>query len=259
MGRSHYGLATVARQSGHFEQAQHHLELSQRHFEACLCQRGIADCLNMLGDLCRIRGQLAPAEEHYRESIRRYKAIGAGDNHVCEVNLALVLLYRNKFSEARQALERALETFTQNSSRMLQGAAHLCLLPCLAHSQEWDAWHHHIEIAQYLIETSNFFDIDLAEVAFLAGNLSEQAKAYAQAHDAYHIASRQWKILERTDKVTLVEKHLTHVQSYLPQGNTVQNTIPEGISEDWFEDPNGPTQRSNAFLDEHTLSPELGR
>lgn len=258
MGRSHYGLATVARQSNHMEQAQYHLELAQRHFEACHCQRGIADCLNMLGDLCRIRQQLEPAAEHYRESMRIYNTIGAGDIAICKLNLSLVLLHKHEFAEARRQLNDANATFRNNGSKMLEGASNLTLLPCLAHDGDWDEWQDRIGLARFLLSASNFYDVDLAETAFLAGTMAEQARALPQAKEAYQLALEQWEVLEHPEKLKMVQARLATIhqqQTPLQKVDTPARGSYYPSSLDAVVEPNDPTFRSAPVPDLESYGP----
>ncbi len=258
MGRSHYGLATVARQSNRQEQAQYHLELAQRHFEACHCQRGIADCLNMLGDLCRIRHQLEPAAEHYRESMRIYNTIGAGDMAICKLNLSLVLLHKREFAEARKQLNEASAAFTNKGSKMLEGACYLSLLPCLAHAGDWDEWQDRIGLARFLLSASNFYDVDLAETAYLAGTLAEEAKALPQAKEAYQIALEQWDVLDHPVRKREVQARISAIhrrQEPLQEVNTPAKGHHLTSMLEPPVQPNDPTFRSVPLPDVDSYGP----
>jgi tetratricopeptide (TPR) repeat protein len=217
MGRALYGLAMVARQAERFEQAIQHLHLAQTYFENCGSQRGLAEALNALGDLHRLKGQLEQAEQLYRESMIRSRTIGAGGfAAICKLNLSLVLIHRKNYADAIQMLSHAIEIFARNSQKMHESAAHICILPCLAAEHDWEAWRQHISLARNLIAATGFHDVDTAEVAYLAGQIAEQSGAYTQALEAYHISLQQWEVLNNDAKISLLNEAITQLPPIEP-------------------------------------------
>lgn len=278
MGRSHYGLALAAKQQGHFDQAQYHLELAQRYFEAYHGHRGTADCLRLLGDLCRVRKQFSPALDYYGQGQQIYQRLGAGDLVLCDMGLGLVALQQQDYAKAQSILEGVLQTLLTSHNHMWAGAVHVFLLVCAAHQQDWPRWQRHRLQAETLLNETQLHDIDLADMAQQAAILAEQYHAHTEAEAMYRLALGQWVQLNHLNKtVSLRERWQNLISKHnLPQPAASVDTPPKGTplphtklpesgflwinpnqdantSQNFLQDPLGPTQRtSNPLLDDES-------
>lgn len=208
MARCCFGLSNVERQSGRFAEARQHVLNAQKRYKAIGLRRGIVDCLNSLGDLARFENDLEASEAYYRDSLARYEALGGFDTSISKLNISLVLIYRERFDEARTLLEELLSFLQERKQRDLEGIAHLSMLPCAAFSQDWSAWKYHIEQAHALLNEVGFCDVDSAQVAQLAGDMARNMGAEKEAIAAYELSSRQWELLGRTEDVELIQRLL---------------------------------------------------
>lgn len=226
MGHARYGLATVARQSGDHETAQTQLLAAKEHFAKSGCRRGIADCLNALGDLVRHKGALLDAKRHYRESMELYRLLGGGNVALCELNLGLVLIEERRFDEARPILERAKATFVKGSHAIFAAAASICLLPCAAADADWETWDACAKQATHWIEETGFYDIDTAHVAQLAGTMALQKADVTRARQAYTLALGQWEALQHVDASESLRSALEALdKKYLPAPESTKELV----------------------------------
>jgi tetratricopeptide (TPR) repeat protein len=162
-------------------------------------------CLNALAEVSRKQGDLDGAEAGYRQALARYEAVGAANALFPRLNLALVLLQRRRFDEARALLEQALVTVTRSGRRGLQGCIHANLLPCAAAEADWMAWDHHLEQATELLGDSGLLEEDIAWPACLAGDLAWEQNQAARAQAAWRLAHQQWSGLNNQERLAQVE------------------------------------------------------
>ena len=218
MGRSSFGLSSVARQTGDLEQAQVYIERAHRHYERSGYRSGIANCLNFMGEYARMQGDLDRAEMYYRRSLDLLCMLGSNQQHLSKLNLALVLVEKGQYKEARQDLEALIEPISRIGRQLLIGGAHLFLLPCLAHQRDWDAWDHHLEVARSMLIDRNYFDVDLASIFGLAGDIARQAGELTRAREVYEISTAQWQGLGDPQKAALIEARLAALDGEAASG-----------------------------------------
>ncbi len=73
--------------------------------------------------------------------------------------------------------------------------AHVYLLACAAAQLRWNAWATHLARALALIEETSCADVDVAQMAQLAGDIAERLEAPLYARQAYLISLQQWQAL----------------------------------------------------------------
>ncbi len=200
--RMNLGIAT--RLKGEYEAATALVREALDEFVRVGCVWGQAECLNELGEAARHKRDLAAAAEFYRQSLERNLALGSGDAVFAETNLGLVLSRQERWDEAREALQGALTTFSEQGRQGFVGITHGLLLPVSAADRRWDEWDAHIHDATLILETSGMVDVDAAAEVTRAGGLASIANEPVRALDAYRLAVRQWKALGREDKAKRV-------------------------------------------------------
>lgn len=198
VARCALGLGELAREAGRLEEAKAHVDRAQSLFERCGSRKGVSDCLNALGEVARLSGDLASAELHYREALEIRRALGVAQAFVCELNLGLVQIARNAFSQAKETLEECLLTVERQMNRKMMGSVHVCLLVPSIAMLELAEFDRHVRAGAVLLGETGFVDVDNARMAALAGDLAAQHGELDRAKEAYTVARHQWKALGRT-------------------------------------------------------------
>ena len=151
--------------------------------------------LNALGEVLRYQGDMKRAEATYRSSLKRLKAIGSPDESYPRLNLALLLIDRGRYREARRRLEESLEILIRLHRQPIIGLVHMAHLPCLGHFREWPAWDLHFSKAQQILNETGMKDIDVARLAVQAGEITLKAGAMDRTRNIWEFAADHWEVL----------------------------------------------------------------
>ncbi|MBU48187.1 MAG: hypothetical protein CL920_05755 [Deltaproteobacteria bacterium] len=220
-GTSCLGLGSVATRAGEYAQAAAHLEQALHYFEESGSRAGVANCLNVLGEVARLRGQLEEAENSYRKSLDIYRMIGTGLDAVPKVNLGLVLVERERYQEAFSMLEEGLEIFEEQGRKGFIGAVHAFLLPCLAYHRYWQSFDEHQLQAKEILKQTSLLDADIARLTSIAGDLACEAKQFKRAKEAYQLSLSQWQELDQQEEVDKVRAALQELGKFLERNPTL--------------------------------------
>jgi len=158
---------------------------------------GQQQCLNALAESARFQGRLGEAEEGYREALAIGKQIGAGTQLLQATNLALVVLARARYAEARtllQALEIEIEAAGR---RALLAGCQLGLAACAAAMDDVDSTQAHFQRARTLLDETGAVDPDNARSAESAANQLWAHDHPIWARALWEMALQQWKGLGR--------------------------------------------------------------
>ncbi len=137
---------------------------------------GVAMIRNSLAVVARQEGRLMDAENGFRRSVQLAEAIGSGEAVWPRINLALVLMARRAFPEARSSLDRALSELEGRGRRELVGLVRVALAACAAAAGEWEGFDAHLEQASPLLgESAAMLGNDLQEAAGVAADLAAAA------------------------------------------------------------------------------------
>lgn len=196
-GHCTYGLACLAGRDGRFDVARRWAEKTKAAWLRSGNRYGVAKLLNELGEIERRAGNLDAAEAAYRESVRLLDALGHSGATVVRTNLALVLVLRARYGEARPVLESCVATAERERWGGMLGAMNLAMLPCLAADRDWGAWQKRLEAGMKALAQAGYADPDTAAMARLAGDLAVQAGAPERAAEAYAVAVQQLASLGR--------------------------------------------------------------
>ena len=190
--------ARVALSTQRQEEAAALVEAAKAELHAAGSRTGVADAVHDLGELARLSGDLGAAEGLYREARDLYETIGSAHVIYAELNLAMVLLARGGFLEARLLIEKVLDTSIAQGRQVIVAAAHVLLLPCLARAREWRAWDTHLAAARALLTELELVDGDIAQHAGLAARLAADQGQHGRATAAVQLAIEHYDALGRT-------------------------------------------------------------
>jgi len=197
LGVTHVGLSELSKRQGLLFEAAEELHSARRSFEQSGFRFGVAECINHLGDVVRLQGELVWAEGLYAESRDRFQALGAPNAAVPTTNLGLVLLEQGQADEARTALEAGLMELRNQGRLHLAAAVHACLLPCVATAGDWDEFAYHLDQAKELFERTGAVELDAARFAAQGGNQAVAAGQEAVGRGALELARGLWVRLGR--------------------------------------------------------------
>jgi serine/threonine protein kinase/tetratricopeptide (TPR) repeat protein len=165
----------------------------------------IAQCVSALGEAARQAGDLEQAERQYRRALTIDEAIGSNRVWLDRLNVALVLLARGQYAEAREMIEEVRHRLGEAAEPARRVLVHTELLPCLAETRDWNAWDDHFYRAAELLRETRLKDGDVAWLLVLAGQRALAAGDPVRARHCYELGIQQWLALGRSDKAAEVE------------------------------------------------------
>jgi serine/threonine protein kinase/tetratricopeptide (TPR) repeat protein len=168
--------------------------------------------LNLRGEIARMRGDYAAAEQAYREARVLMEALGAEDGRaICESNIARVWVQRGLFREARPELEASAEAFAAARRRSPLAWVQTVLLSCLAFDADWAEWDRRMAGIREILGHSRYLDLDIAAAAELAAEQALAAGEAERAADAFGLALEQWQALGREREAITVRAALAAI------------------------------------------------
>jgi tetratricopeptide (TPR) repeat protein len=207
-GHCTYGLACLAGRDGRFDDARQWGEKTRAAWNRSGNRYGVAKLLNELGEIERRAGNLDVAEANYRQSVRLLDALGHSGATVVRTNLALVMVVRGRYAEARPVLASCVATAARERWGGMLGAMNLTLLPCLAADRDWAAWRQRLDAGLTALSQAGYADPDTAAMATLAGDMALEAQAPERASEAYAVAVQQLASLGRDDEAIELQDRL---------------------------------------------------
>ena len=206
-------LFTLLKQAGRLREAASILERAMAFHEREGRRQDVAGCLNNLGEIERLRGNLGRAESCYRAARVIFESIGAAGKTIVDANLGLVLLERKRFVPAREALQRALSAFEAQGRRAFAGVLHAALVPCAAGERDWIAFDAHLDAAVVIQQECRYVDIDVANAATMAGELALEARERVRAERVWGFAREQWRGADRIPEAMNVQRRINRLRS----------------------------------------------
>ena len=192
-------LGAIERQSGRYEDALGHADAARQIFQAHGSRRDVANALNSMGELSRLLGRLDGAEQLYLEALRLAEAAGDWSGVYPQLNLALIHIERDQWSEARSRQQAALTRIRALGRTGLQAIAEAIALPVVAHFGDWESFDRHLRYCLESAEQKGAADVDAARSAERAARLAAAAGHIAVAKDALSLAIAHWQILDRME------------------------------------------------------------
>ena len=194
---------------GKLDEAAFLLNEARLRFERAGARWGVATAINSLGEIAREQGQALLAERTYRDAAQRYEAIGAGDVVYPRINLGLLLVEQERWSEALDILLPLRLTVAQERRGTMEAAVAIALLAPLAASGRWGEFDILVLRAHALLLETGFVEPDLARKAGQAGRVAAAVGQPARARAAWDIALEQWRALDRPEDVEAIEQALS--------------------------------------------------
>lgn len=188
-------MAAVELKCGDVEPARELYQKALTLFEATGNLHDVAYCVNGLGEVARATGELDVAQNYYRRALSLFEAVGATQINIPRLNLAMILLARSRYAEARELAMVAVEELERQGRRRLLGAAYMVMVPCDAGLREWDDWDAHFEAASQLLRETGFAEPDCAVCARHGGDIARRARQRTRAKRAYQFALYQYLAL----------------------------------------------------------------
>ncbi len=208
LGVTHVGLSELSKRRSLLFDAAEELHTARRCFERSGFRFGVAECVNHLGDVARIQGELEWARGLYAESRERFQALGAPNAALPTTNLGLVLLEQGALEEARVALETGLLELRNQGRLHLVASVHACLLPCVAAAGDWGEFGDHVDQAHELFRRTGVVEVDAARFAAQGGQQALEAGQAELGCRALELARDQWGRLGRQEEAAGVERRL---------------------------------------------------
>lgn len=192
-------LAAAFRQQGRLGEAAFAFDRAGERLAVTGHRYAASECLNGLGDVRRLQGDLGGAEEAYRDALSGCALLGSWHVHVIQVNLALVLIAQRRYLEAYALLVDDLPEIERTGLAWLAAVTHVACLPCTAAAGDETAFLRHVEQAERLLAGTSFADVDLARVAELAATIWRERREVALSERAAALAVAQWRACGRTE------------------------------------------------------------
>ena len=117
--------------------------------------------------------------------------------------LAMVLVERQAFLEARLLLEQLLSVARHRENKAMTATLHLLLANCCAQDESWVEWTEHVHFADRILIETPMIDFDIATYAERAALGAYQANQLHAAKIPQAIADKQFAILKRKSKSPL--------------------------------------------------------
>jgi tetratricopeptide (TPR) repeat protein len=194
------GLALVRRHEGRLDEAAALFEEAHRHGERVASRSIIGHASNGLGEVARSRGRLDEAERWYRASIAAMRIMGSERAIVPRMNLALVLLQRRRFAEARALLVQARTTLRTLGRRILEACCGALVATCAAADRDAATFDEEIDAWVAFRSGVRFADADVAWALGLAGDLWARAGDGPRSRRAAEEARLGWEGVGRLKK-----------------------------------------------------------
>ena len=195
-----YGLGNAYRNRGEWERARAYYQEAKEIAERIGNPHQLAEFVNGLAEVARHTGDLDQAEEMYRSALETMHRVGSHDAIIPRLNLALTLILRRSYSDARIELSRALAD-VENPGFRAWILVHL--LPCIAAARDLQTLDVTLQAATRALEETSMVDADIAEAAELCADLLETDGEAGRAMSVVEIARDQWQRLGNAEKLAV--------------------------------------------------------
>jgi tetratricopeptide (TPR) repeat protein len=210
--RVRQNMAGVYRRQGDTETAHVHLSAALKHHRKTGSKQAQARCLNDLAELDRFTGNLAEAEEGYRQALAILSAVGDQRFFTAGLNLGIIYSETGRPIEARAQLERSLAALKVSGVPSIEGCTLLILSHVHAQLGDISEWERCFEAGCRLIGETGFFDVDIARAAQLGGEVLLSKGQIDAAQQSLIFARDHWESLERNDEAAALTDMLLELQ-----------------------------------------------
>jgi tetratricopeptide (TPR) repeat protein len=164
----------------------------------------ISDACTLQGEVERMRGNLALAEDAYREALRLSTELKSGWVAAPRSNLGLIRLQLGLYEEARALLEEARGEFLDAGRRGLGDFLACLLLPCYAALGDWGAWTDIWPAIARFAPGTSLAELDSACLLVQAAELALRAGEAERGQAAGQMAVLHYRALGRAAEAKLL-------------------------------------------------------
>lgn len=192
LGRSYKALGNTFLHGGMYEEARVNIEYALKIFEQMGYRLYIANCLNDIGEIYRL-GYHRPeeAERWYRSAMEKYREVNAIDGSTAVINLVLLLLVKQRFTEAKPLVVEQIELLEKSGKSFDLNWLYAELLPCCAATFDWPTFDKTVLLLGKALEDSTAVDADILYCTDLAYQLCERYATREQGALCREIAIEQ--------------------------------------------------------------------
>ena len=199
VGRCEYALARAALANGEHADARSALTHARGALASAGARAAMAACDNLTGDLRLAEGDLMGAERAYRDALRVWESLGAGNAAYARLNLGLTLAEVRRYDEARPFLNEALLRFDRQRMFPLAALARACLMAAAAAEAAW------LEFDE--------------QVARIQGGLRQGQRLDEQAAGLFERAASEASVAGDVDREVVAQGLADRIRYHLAQPN----------------------------------------
>ena len=205
LARTYKALGNTLQHGGFFEEAMPNLEYALKIFESMGYRLYIAHCLNDIGEIYRLGYQQPEqAEAYYRSAMDMYRAVNSIDSTTAVINLALLLIAKQRFNEAKSIVLSQIDKIGKTGQEFDLNWLYAELLPCCAATFDWPLFNGTLDRLSHALDISMVVDADILYCTELAANLCLNYSATDQGLKCRDIAIQQAVRLNDREAITRI-------------------------------------------------------
>jgi hypothetical protein len=143
-----------------------------------------------MGDVRLVEGDLMGAERDYRNALRVWDSLGAGNASYARLNLGITLAEARRYDEAQPQLTDALMRFDRQRMFPLAALARACLMAAAAAQSKWVDFDAHVAEVRVGLDMGQGLDEQAATLFARAGEEASVAGDRERAAVAQGLAGR---------------------------------------------------------------------
>jgi tetratricopeptide (TPR) repeat protein len=192
LARSYKSLGNTFQHGGLYEEARQNLEYALNIFQQMGYRIYIAHCMNDIGEIYRLGyHQPEQAEIYYRNAMDIYHGINPIDGSTTVINLVLLLLSKQRFTEAKSLIISQIEILEKAGQTFDLNWLYAELLPCCAATFDWPTFDQVVLQLGKLLEESMVVDADILYCTEMAADLATRYASQEQSRFCRNIAFQQ--------------------------------------------------------------------
>ena len=202
-----YLLSTILVELGNLDGAEEVCAAAAQHHQSEGHRFGIAKCANQRGEIARLRGQLADAEQQYMAAVELLEEMGT-DSVGPRLNLALVMVERTHYGRALPQLRRLRRELGRTEYKRAYGHIDYAMLTCFAAENDWLSFDDQLTVAAEWVPVKGRVDKDYAALAEKAAGFASRAQQNERACQALALAAEHHSALGRTAHAQKLRKRM---------------------------------------------------
>lgn len=192
VARTYNSLGNTLQHGGFYEEARQNLEYALSIFQKMGYRIYVANCLNDIGEIYRLGyQQLDQAEAYYRNAMDLYREINPISGSTTVGNLALLLIAKKRYSEAKVLVLEQIDVLERASQTIDLNWFYAELLPCCAATFDWPTFNDVVVRLNKSLVDSMVVDADILYCTELAANLCDRYASREQGRLCRDIAMQQ--------------------------------------------------------------------